>query len=562
MLGLKPLFFICCFRDEAIMHFNHIRPSLAMAVISGMLLVGCSPSPMPPPAVKAPVQTAPPGMEKAAVKPAVIAPQEHPVENGTGSSPGGDANHATTPGPAPLFKDWSNPKFVFVVTGQQMGYIEPCGCTGLENQKGGLARRFTFLRQLREEKKWPVVPLDVGSQIKRYGRQSEIKFQRTAEGLRAMGYSAVALGADDLKLTPGELIAGSADPDGKPSIFTSANVALVDRSFTPDAHILEVGGKKIGVTAVLSDDFEKKLQGDELIHGSALEGLQETVGKLKDAKCDLLVLLAHASLDDTTKLVQAFPEFDLVVTSGGVGEPALELEQIKQTKSLLAQVGTKGMYVGVIGFFDDAKTPWRYQRVPLDSSYADAPEMMKLLADYQKQLEQNGLQEIGATEQPHPSNRKFTGSEKCGECHSKAWEVWKATPHAHATDSLKKPPGRADIARHYDPECLSCHVTGWEPQKFYPFTSGYLSLTKTPHLQQNGCENCHGPGSAHVDAESSGSATAEDLAKFRDEMKLPLQGGVAEKKCMQCHDLDNSPDFHVKGAFEKYWKKVEHLGKD
>jgi hypothetical protein len=45
-------------------------------------------------------------------------------------------------------------------------------------------------------------------------------------------------------------------------------------------------------------------------------------------------------------------------------------------------------------------------------------------------------------------------------------------------------------------------------------------------------------------------------------MRLTLAGGAAEKKCLECHDLDNSPDFHVKGAFEKYWKQVEHKGKD
>ena len=28
--------------------------------------------------------------------------------------------------------------------------------------------------------------------------------------------------------------------------------------------------------------------------------------------------------------------------------------------------------------------------------------------------------------------------------------------------------------------------------------------------------------------------------------------------CLQCHDLDNSPDFHLEGAFEKYWERVKH----
>ena len=43
-------------------------------------------------------------------------------------------------------------------------------------------------------------------------------------------------------------------------------------------------------------------------------------------------------------------------------------------------------------------------------------------------------------------------------------------------------------------------------------------------------------------------------------MRLPL--AEAERRCIECHDVDNSPDFHVRGAFEKYWEKVRHEGKD
>jgi hypothetical protein len=39
-------------------------------------------------------------------------------------------------------------------------------------------------------------------------------------------------------------------------------------------------------------------------------------------------------------------------------------------------------------------------------------------------------------------------------------------------------------------------------------------------------------------------------------MRLPLD--EAEKKCMECHDLDNSPDFHDPGAFDEFWSQVEH----
>jgi hypothetical protein len=220
------------------------------------------------------------------------------------------------------------------------------------------------------------------------------------------------------------------------------------------------------------------------------------------------------------------------------------------------------MFAGVVGVFDDPSRPLRYESIPLDKELPDSAEMLEMLAAYQQRLEDMGLEELGLLPKAHPSGRKFVGSEKCGECHTKAFTIWSDTPHAHATESLVHPPNsRGGIARHFDPECLSCHVTGWEPQKFYPFESGYLSLDKTPLLKHNGCENCHSPGSAHVAAEEGGAAE-EELAARRNEMKLPLAGGVAERKCLECHDDDNSPDFHAEGAFEKYWKEVEHSGKD
>jgi len=464
---------------------------------------------------------------------------------------------------APIFDKWPKPAVAFVLTGQQLGYIEPCGCTGLENQKGGLARRHTLIKQLASDRGWPIVPLDVGSQVKRFGKQQEVKFAHTAEALRQIGYRAAALGADDLRLSADDLLSAT-NPDDKPSLFVSANVALLGRDLQPQYTIASAGGKRIGVTSVLGAQHEARLQGDKIVHEPPGKALQTICAELQAKQCDLYVLLVHAPLDEARKLAQETRIFDLVVASGESNLPSRELETIEGTKTRLLQLGQKAMYVAVVGVFDDQQTPLRYESVPLDARFADSPQMLKVLADYQEQLKDLGFADLGIKPQPHASGSKFVGSEKCGECHTKAFEKWSSTPHAHAIDSLVKPPNsRGDIARHFDPECLSCHVTGWEPQRYFPYDSGYLSLERTPQLKHNGCENCHGPGSAHVAAESGeGNSSAADIARLRDAMKLPIAGGIAEQKCVQCHDDDNSPDFHQPGAFEKYWKEVAHPWKD
>ena len=461
-----------------------------------------------------------------------------------------------------LFQGWPEPKAALFITGRQHGYLEPCGCTGLANQLGGLARRHTFQRQL-VDKGWQLVPLDVGNQVRRSGRQAEIKYQITVESLRQMNYKAIGLGPDDLRLSVDELGAAMVGTDDQPSLVVCANAAVYSRDFTREMCVIESGGKKIGVTAVLGADHQKKVVNDLIEIESPSAGLARVWPKLEKEKCDVYVLLCFAALDETKKIAKEFPHFDIVATAGGGNELMLVPETIPDTKSMLVQVGEKGMYVGVIGIFDDPETPLRYQKVKLSSDYADSKKMLEIFKAYQKQLETLGLAGLGIRPIAHPKRFEFVGSERCQDCHDEEYKIWKkgidgkGGPHAHATESLVHPGERSDIPRHFDPECLSCHVTGWNPQEYYPYKTGYLKL-QDALLHANGCENCHGPGSQHIAAESGALEVSDEVMKqLQDAMRLTLED-ARKSKCMTCHDLDNSPDFHLEGAFDKYWEMIKH----
>ena len=128
-------------------------------------------------------------------------------------------------------------------------------------------------------------------------------------------------------------------------------------------------------------------------------------------------------------------------------------------------------------------------------------------------------------------------------------------------DDIRETDGQIEITRQYDPECLSCHTTGWQPQQYTPFSSGFESMTSTQHLAGSGCENCHGPGSEHVRLERlellDEVVAAGDLLSARQALQVSI-ARAKEHQCATCHDLDNSPDFHDEGAFEKYWTQIEH----
>ena len=471
----------------------------------------------------------------------------------------------TGTGKEPLsYREWKDPELVFLFTGRQHGYIEPCGCTGLENAKGGLARRHSLLRELRA--KFGDVPaFDVGNQIRRFGRQAELKFQATVDSLETMEYAGVGFGPDDLSVGFGDLVSAVAGSEKAP--FVCANVGLYD--LVPTHQIVEIGKRRIGITAILGDSFVANINNDEILEseqtGPAEVGLKKAMAAMKAKKCELFVLLAHATMEETRALVKNFPEIQIVVTAGGAGVPDPEPERIPGCFAYIIRVGEKGMYGGVVGIFMDRNQPVRYSRVPLDSRFPDSQPMLDRFFAYQNDLKQHGFNQLGVTPVPHPFDpkRKYVGNQVCAECHDHAADVFANSHHAHATDSIIKPPNtRSEITRIHDPECVSCHVTGWDAQEYTPYESGYIDVTKSAHLHSNGCENCHGPGSRHAAFENGELTVADDdydlfEANFRKEMRLTLEE-AKQTKCYQCHDIDNSPAFQEEGAFERYWAQIEH----
>jgi hypothetical protein len=467
----------------------------------------------------------------------------------------------------PIFVNWPKPDVALVISGEQNGYLEPCGCAGLENQKGGLKRRFTFLKELRD-KGWNVVPMDLGGMESRTGVQAGLKVDFSYRALTKMGYAAIGIGSGDLKI---DLLSILINLDQTPVPLVSGNATFDNfdnPSMTKLYKVVEVGGMRIGITSVLG---KKEIAGRTTVGDlklldpwHAIPGFRE---KLLQEKCDHLVLLSHATPAESKDLAARFPEFDWVATAHGAEVPPDAPAKIENTNSHLVEVGEKAEYVIVVGLYKNGDVPFRYQRVPVDHRFADAPEIQQMQAEYQHQLETLGLSGLGLKPAPHPSGRKFVGSNTCGSCHTQAAAVYGKTPHAHATDTLAKlqPP------RHFDPECLSCHVTGWEPQKFFPYETGYLGLKETPDMVGNGCENCHGPGNRHADAENGVIAVSNlERDQLRAELRLKIianegnrekqefEKGKVVQMCMECHDRDNSPEFD----FQKYWPKVKHVGKN
>ncbi|QGJ72257.1 5'-nucleotidase/2' 3'-cyclic phosphodiesterase esterase-like protein [Planctomycetales bacterium 10988] len=525
-----------------------VKPTPHQPVSSDLeeLKIELAQQPTPAPAAPTPAEPRLAEPTPAEPTPAMPTPAEPtPVQ----ATPPKTAGIASFQVQAESIEKWEKPALTLVFTGDQHGYIEPCGCSGLENKKGGLARRYSFLDTLRA-KDWSIVPCDLGGQVKRNGPQAVMKFHQTIEGLAKMEYAAIALGESDLLLPAGDLVSNVVESKNH---FCSANASLFgkDAGLTPRYRIVEQQGYKIGITSVVLSENRTLSSSTEIELQPAREALREILPELK-SKANYLVLLVNGSKTEAIQLSQEFGEFHIVVTKADAAEPPASPSKVPQQNTLLIELGHKAMHAIAIGLPQSPEEVWKYAKVQLDNHFGEADPMKVLLANYQDQLKTLGLEGLGIRPRPHPSGRTFVGSGTCGECHTTAHAIWDGTPHAHALETLVE----LEIPRHYDPECLSCHVVGWEPQRYLPFQSGYLGVQKTPNLHDNGCENCHGPGSEHVAAEYGEVDLTEDAIQAR-RMAMRVTKEQSKQTCLECHDIDNSPDFD----FDEYWPQVEHIGK-
>src|SRR5262249_4346705 len=154
------------------------------------------------------------------------------------------------------------PDLALVLSGQQHGYLQPCGCS--TPQFGGLTRRYNFLQTLKGGA-WPVVALDLGDIPQTSGLQTMLKYTKSMEAWKKMGYTAVGLGEYEMNMPLIEALAHYALNNPSPPVL-AANLRNKDKG--EDYHGMVhswqvVGGKgqvRVGVVASVGPSVAKKVK--------------------------------------------------------------------------------------------------------------------------------------------------------------------------------------------------------------------------------------------------------------------------------------------------------------
>ena len=486
-------------------------------------------------------------------------------------------------------------------TTEVSGYIEPCGCT--TKPLGGLPRLATVVRggararSLVDAGNLLFPPKGVDEVTR---AQHLLKADLLARAYRRLGVAAMNVAAADL--TEGAALLKELQREGA-TPFVSANVRPVGDQGPEVAlsFLRTIGSIKVGITGATTPETVGHVDGVSVLEHTP--AVTAEVRALRERGADVVVVLAHLSEPSARELAQTVPDIDVILRAPGTGIESPPSAPKRVGRTLIAEAGSQGQHVGRITIalarerpsapllFDDGdrrylarrrmterkirafKTEieaWRsdpskadavkaklqlignlerrlamppppptppsgpYLRVdqiPLSGDLAEDPDLSAALKSYYSRLQaMNAEKGDPARCAPKAKQATYVGTAKCAGCHEEAFEFWQKTKHAQAWETLVKD------NKQYDLTCVGCHVVGYQKP------GGFCRVKDVKGFEDVGCENCHGPGSIHVEEE--GEIDAIVLKSTRS-------------TCAgECHVPEHSDAFE----YQSYLKKVTGPG--
>ena len=408
-------------------------------------------------------------------------------------------------------------RLTLLYAGNEHGELEPCGCA--EGQSGGFTHQATLVEAERQNTSGGFLLLGVGDTFGLNESHYKLRAELAMSAMNEMGYDALVLGEREFAFGKSFI-----QQQMNESEFPIIAANIIDEStrepFASAPYILkDVGGIKVGIIGVMNGSYLPDERWQQL--GLRVSDPKEAIKKaLKEIRpiSDLIIVLGHLGLSEAAVLAQTVSGIDVVITAHGnqsITKPlkagrayiAMNDDKEQSIRKLEIWLNEEKQIVGLEG-----------SAIPITDSVEMHPKIAKLISEYKTKLRELPIEPINET------NEKYVTSEACRKCHEDASQVWQASKHADAFQTLKARNNQ------YDPECLKCHTTG------YRLSTGFLSIDETLQYKDVHCEACHGPGEGHVanPTEAYGKVQVTSL-------------------CSSCHTPERSPSFH-----HAYWRLIQH----
>lgn len=390
---------------------------------------------------------------------------------------------------------------------------------------GGFARRARFLKEFAAA--FPdaaYLVLDAGNLFAARSPEWGLINRFMLKGLEMFGVKAANVTAEDLNFLA-ELPAREAAS----LPFVSANIRPLRNGLVrPKPYtVARAKGFKVGILG-LADEAKQNYPRELFQISDPLEAARRLVPELRK-QCDLVIALADLSSEKVRRLAVENPDLSVIIWSNKLAYPR-QPEVVNGVMIMITPY--QGRYLCELRVYaKGGRAELKPRYIMLDARIPDDPEtaraaamarasisaLQRELAEERQAAATAGLRELAGAS-------RYVGSARCASCHTAAHQVWVASAHAHAIDTLKAK------GQEFNPQCLKCHTTG------FGAPGGFTDLLETPALTNVQCESCHGPGLEHVTA------------------PRPGYGRAGRASCLSCHTSVDSPDFD----FAAFWEKIKH----
>ncbi|HEY3265899.1 MAG TPA: multiheme c-type cytochrome [Armatimonadota bacterium] len=426
--------------------------------------------------------------------------------------------------------------------GASRGYVEPCGCHS--GQYGGIARWATYLKQSRAKNPQELALFAGGARLGQGGPMDE-QAPTLWDAYTRMKFDAGTLAAEDLadvpKLTAAEkawiTVANLTDASGKAPFPAALYKRRMNHAGKP---------VRIGIIGILGDSPFGTMPNPRISPVDQPWRVADPTATLKKVipevrkKADIVIVLYAGTRRLAQNLSQDAPGADIMVVGlEGAADTVVE----KMDNTAIVQNPDRGRFaVAMSILLDKAGRPAQFslQTTPISDALKDDPEMIPLVAAYRKKLAVPPASVAASTGAAPPTTTpaayrsEWAGSFACSSCHAAEFNQWKTTKHAIAMNTLEKQPDGTAARR---PDCVKCHVAAFDRP------GGFTLSQPRWDLKGVGCESCHGPAGAHVEARLKGLAGA------------PMLRNPGKAVCVTCHTKDNSPTFD----YAKYLPHIQHI---
>jgi len=253
--------------------------------------------------------------------------------------------------------------------------------------KGGVARRATKIKGIREQAEHPVLLVDAGSTL--FGQMLALQSEGRViiEAMNAMGYDAMAVGELDLAKGVDTLIARAGEARF-PLLSCNLVSAQEQKPLLKPYALLERGGVRFGILGVTEPQALDAPGVREVAQVlDPVTSIQKYLPEVKK-QSDVLIVLSHLGVEEDRALAQAVPEIDLIV--GGRSKRLMSVPDIVGS-TVITQMGYDGEWLGRLDMTLDSQGQVRDPQsavIELGPDVAEDAELKALVASYKERFPQ------------------------------------------------------------------------------------------------------------------------------------------------------------------------------